>query len=50
MHCITCSVGGEGGLEGRGVGDLVAVAIPYIVWYLANELAGMGIKLTLKTS
>ena len=50
MHCITCSVGGEGGLGGGGGGKVVAVAMPYVFRYLANELAGMGIKLTLKTS
>lgn len=44
MRCITCPVGGEGG------GKVVAVAMPYVFRYLANELAGMGIKLTLKTS
>lgn len=47
MRCITCPVNAEGGGAG---GKVVAVAMPYVFRYLANELAGMGIKLTLKTS
>ena len=50
IRCITCSVdparaGGSSGGE-----RVVAVAMPYVFRYLANELAGMGIKVTLKTS
>lgn len=50
IRCITCPVkeGGRGG--GGGGGRVVSVAMPYVFRYLANELAGMGIKLTLKTS
>lgn len=48
IRCITCPVGDEEGL-GAG-GNVVAVAMPYVFRYLANELAGMGIKLTLKTT
>ena len=40
----------KGGSGGRGVGELVAVAMLYVSRYLANELAGKGIKLMLKMS
>lgn len=50
IRCITCPVidGPEGSVGGGG--KVVSVAMPYVFRYLANELAGMGIKLTLKTS
>ena len=45
IRCITCPVD-----DGGSGGNVVAVAMPYVFRYLANELAGMGIKLTLKTT
>ena len=40
----------DAGGSGRGAGgngDVVAVAMPYVFRYLANELAGMKIKMKL---
>lgn len=51
IRCITCPSDDstrEGG--GGSGGKVVAVAMPYVFRFLANELAGMGIKVTLKTS
>ncbi|CAM9191411.1 unnamed protein product [Choristocarpus tenellus] len=40
FYCSTCA----------SCAGVVSVAMPYVFRYLANELAGMGIKLTLKMS
>lgn len=52
IRCITCPLTSADSPSegGRKQGRVVAVAMPYVFRYLANELAGMGIKLTLKTS
>lgn len=51
VRCITCNPVSGGVKNGtQGPGKIVKVAMPYVFRYLANELAAMGIKLTLKTS
>lgn len=49
VRCITCPAN-DSTREGGSGGKVVAVAMPYVFRFLANELAGMGIKVTLKTS
>lgn len=50
IRCITCPADDSTREGGGSGGKVVAVAMPYVFRFLANELAGMGIKITLKTS
>lgn len=48
LHCLTCDKAAAEGDSGTPPTSQVhAVAMPYVFRYLANELAGMNIKMTL---